>query len=276
MGAHRTARTRPQERLAELSGALVPSTLVRVEPQALIRARALDWVANLPGWFPFLRPDAPDVLAFAEEVAVGLGPNDGEIPARLIDEGVALLAEDGHRSLVERFAAAHPDQWRAVCADSGDAPALERTLGTAAVRAAIFERRLPPPERLADLESGRAPAHSSREVLAVTLFAETVWSIVDAQEAEGAAVPGGSVSAFHAALGVAAVRRSVAEVRRVQALCAFQRPQLPVPGYPRASQRLEQAYARVAADDAFAAGVADALLPIYVACRAAGYSTSRN
>jgi hypothetical protein len=246
---------------------------VEVEPRAVTRERALRWSANLPRWFPSLRPQAPEGLAFAAEVAARLGPNDGEIPAPLVERGVALLGEEGSARLVERFAEAHGDRWHAVCADSGDAPAVERALAAAAVRAAIFERRLPPPERLSDLESGRAPARAPREVLVVTLFAETIWSIVDVQEAEAAAAAADDW--LRGALAFAAARRGTQEVRRVQTLAAVVRPQLPLVDHPRASELLDDAYERAEADEELAAEVADALLPLYVAVRARASFASR-
>jgi hypothetical protein len=236
----------------------------------------VQWCSNLAGWFPFLRPESPNVLAFAKEVAISLGPNDGEIPEPLVEQGSALLGEDETRGLVDRFAAGHADQWRAVCADSGDTRPLERSLAAGAVRAAICDRRLPPPRRLADLESGRAPAYRPREVLVVTLFAETVWSIVDAIEAERAAAAAGPDSSLRAVLSVAADRRSVEEPRRVQALCGHLRPQLPARDHPRASRLLADAYERAGTDEAFAAEVADGLLTVYVTVRAHSYITSMN
>jgi hypothetical protein len=237
--------------------------------------RAVEWTASLAGFFPWLRPKGDHVLRFAEEVAAELGPNDGDVPAERIESGVALLGGEERRRLVEQFAGRHPDQWAAVRADAGDTPALERSLVRGAVRAAIVERRLPPTSRLADLEWGKAPVHSPRDVLAVTLLPETVWSAPDEQAAEQAAADAETEREWLGAIMMVAVERShEAHTRRVQALAAALRRRLPAAGFPAASAMLDEAYVR-ARGPRFAETVVLALLPAYVAQRAS-YITSSN
>lgn len=238
--------------------------------------RAREWAGQLAGFFPWLRPENSELLAFAERVADELGPNDGHLPAERLQQGVALLGADGQRRLVECFAGRHPDQWAAVRADSGEGPVLERALMAGAVRVAILERRLPPLLRLDHLERGVAPAHSPREVLAVTLLADAVWSAPDEQAAEQAAMEAATETEWLRAItAVAVARLHEAHPRRVQTLAAALRRRLPAAGFPTASALLEEGYARVEASAEFAEEVALALLPVYVA-RQAAYITSEN
>jgi hypothetical protein len=248
---------------------------VRPRDSGLLQLRAVEWAGNLPGFFPWLRPEVTEVLRFAEEVAGELGPNDGEVPADPIEQGAALLDANEQRRLVGQFVQRHPDQWAAVCADAGDVAALERSLVAGAVRASILERRLPPMGRLADLERGIAPIESPRDVLAVTLPPEAVWSVIDVQAAEGAAADTETEREWLGAIMmVAAARSHEAHPRRVQALAAALRRRLPAPGFPAASSMLDEAYVR-ARRPRFAETVVFALLPAYVAQRAS-YITSEN
>jgi hypothetical protein len=246
-----------------------------MEPQALVLARAVRWCGNLAGWFPQLRP-GPGALAFAEDVAARLGPNDGEVPAEDVGAALDLIDDGERRGLVHCFATEQADQWAAVCADSGGVAALEDALVAGAVRAAILERRLPPASRLADLETGRAPTHSAREVLAVTLPPEAVWSIVDVQEAELALTHADSEEAWRrTGIEIATERGSDVHSLRVRTLAAVLRRQLPLIDFPRASALLEDAYARAVDEPGFDSLVAGKLLPVYVAQRAS-YITSMN
>lgn len=93
-------------------------------------------------------------------------------------------------------------------------------------------------------------------MLAVTLPPEAVWSVVDADEAESA-----DATNVH--------------TERVRTLSATLRQQLPIPGFPRASALLGEAYGRALRDERFAALVARSLLTIYLAQRAS-YITSDN
>jgi hypothetical protein len=243
---------------------------VTADAQRLLRMRAIEWAGQLPGFFPWLRPEGSDVLRFAEQVAGELGPNDGEVPKERIEQGRALLGPHRQQRLVERFVDRHPDQWAALRADSGEGPALERALAAGAVRVVISERRLPPLLRLDHLERGIAPAHSPREVLAVTLPPDGIWSAPDEQAAERAA--GGAATEtewLRAITSVAVERLHEAHGRRVQALAASLRRRLPAVGFPVASALLEDAYGRVESSREFAKEVALALLPVYVARGAA-------
>jgi hypothetical protein len=246
-----------------------------MEPQALILAGAIRWCGNLAGWFPQLRP-GPGVLAFAEDVAASLGPNDGEVPAQHVRAALDLIDDGERRGLIAAFSTEHADQWTAVCGDSREVVALEDALIAGAVRAAILERRLPAASRLADLETGRAPAYSAREVLAVTLPPEAVWSIVDVREVERELARADSNEAWQGTgMEIAARRGSDAQPLRVRMLAAVLRRQLPLADFPRASVLLEDAYARAVDELRFADVVASALLPVYVAQRAS-YITSQN
>jgi hypothetical protein len=230
--------------------------------------RAVEWTANLAEFFPWLRVEETAVLQFAEDIAHELGPNDGVVPAERIEEGVALVSTAERRRLVEHFARRQPDQWAGVRADAGDTPALERSLVRGAVRAAIVERRLPATSRLADLESGKAPAHSPRDVLAVTLLPETVWSAPDEQAAEQAAADAETEREWLRAVMAVAVERShEAHARRVQVLAAALQRRLPARGFSAASAMLDDAYVRTRSRG-FAETVALALLPAYVARQA--------
>jgi hypothetical protein len=234
-----------------------------MEPPAISRARAIRWCGNLAGWFPQLRP-GPAALAAAEDVARSLGSNDGEVPAERIRAEVERLDAAERRGLVAAFASEHADQWAAVCADAGDVAALEDALVAGSVRASIQERRLPYASRLSDLEVGRAPAADPRAVLAVTLPAEAVWSIVDAQAAERAA---SEAAGLGAVMEMAEERASEEHALRVRALAAVLRRQLPLGEFPRASALLDEAYGRALDEDGFADLVAKGLLTIYVAER---------
>jgi hypothetical protein len=238
--------------------------------------RAVEWTAKLAGFFPWLRPEETAVLRFAEDVAHELGPNDGDVPPERVDKAVALVGDAERRRLVEQFARRQCEQWEAVCADAGDTPALERSLVRGAVRAAIVERRLPATSRLADLESGKAPVRSPRDVLAVTLLPETVWSAPDEQAAEQAAADAETEREWLTAVTTVAVERlHDAHARRVQALAAALRRRLPALGFPTASAMLDDAYVRAETSRDFAETVVLALLSAYVAS-SASYTTSRN
>jgi hypothetical protein len=237
---------------------------------------AIKWAGQLAGFFPWLRPEDGEVLAYAERVADELGPNDGEIPVERLQQGVALLGVDGQRRLVECFADRQPDQWSAVRADSGEGPVLERALTAGAVRVAILERRLPPQLRLDHLERGIAPAHSPREVLAVTLPPEAIWSAPDEQAAEQATGAAATEAEWVRAItAVAEARLHEAHPRRVQRLAVALRRRLPAVAYPTASALLEDSYALAETSAEFAGEVALALLVAYVA-RQASYITSEN
>jgi hypothetical protein len=238
--------------------------------------RGVEWAANLAGFFPWLRPDSRDFLRFAERVAGELGPNDGDVSAERIEQGIALLTSDERRGLVARFVDRHPEQWAAVRSDAGDAPALEQSLVAGAVRTAILERRLPPASRLADLERGVAPVHSPRDVLAVTLPPEAIWSVIDLQAAETAATGVGTESEWLGAImSVAGVRAHKAHPQRVQALASALRRRLPAHAFPTASAMLDDAYMRAEMALDFAETVALALLPLYVA-QLSSYSPASN
>jgi hypothetical protein len=238
--------------------------------------RAIEWTGNLAGSFPWLRPESTGVLRFSEEVADELGSNDGEVPLERIAEGVALFGPDERRCLVSGFAGRHPDEWAAVGSDAGDVPALERSLVAGAVRVAILERRLPPLLRLDHLERGIAPAHSAREILAVTLQPEAVWSVIDRQEAAQAAERADTERDWlRAILAVGVARLHEVHAARVRTLAAALRRRLPAPRFPAASALLDDACACAERDLAFAEEVALALLSVSVANRAA-YVTSTN
>jgi hypothetical protein len=241
-----------------------------------VRLRAIDWTAQLAGFFPWLRPDGDDILQFAEKVAEELGPNDGHVPPERIEEGVALLPSEERRRLVASFADRHPDQWTAVRSDSGEGPALERSLVAGAVRATILERRLPPVLRLDHLERGIAPVRSPQDALAVTLPPEAVWSAIDEQAAEKAAADSEmDRDWFGAITSVAVARMHEGHAARVQTLAAALRRRLPATGFPTASAVLDDAYARAESDVDFAQTVVIALLPVYVA-QNVSYITSSN
>ncbi len=97
----------------------------------------------------------------------------------------------------------------------------------------------------------------------MTLFGQTVWSVVDLNELRDGGDP-------------VEERGVEAEASRVRALAALLRPQLPVRGYPRASRMLEEAYALVADEPDFAELVAADLLTIYLAATESPYVTSLN
>lgn len=215
------------------------------------------------------------MLRFAEEVADELGPSDGDVPADRIEQGLALLTADEQRHLVAQFADRHPDQWAAVRSDAADVPALERALAAGAVRAAIIERRLPPTSRLSDLERGIAPIRSPRDVLAVTLPPEAIWSVIDVEAAEQAAADAGTDGEWlDAILVVAESRGHEAHPLRVQVLAAALRRRLPVTDFRTASMMLDDAYGRAERNLDFAESVVVALLPAYVAQRASYISSS--
>jgi len=148
---------------------------------------ALGEVHDLGAVFPFLRPDAAALAAFADRTADELGDEDDISPER-VEEGLTLLDDSERRRLVEDYAQRHPDPWAEVCESIGDRALAERTLVASAVRAAIGDRRLPPRGVLEEVERNEDVIDSPAKVLAFLLQPSRVWSLFDlfaAAEAAG-------------------------------------------------------------------------------------------
>jgi hypothetical protein len=113
-------------------------------------------------------------------------------------------------------------------------------------------------------------------VLVVTLPPETVWSVVDVDDALRVA---STVSSPHAWIrnlsALAAERVSGVHARRVRTLAQTLRRQLPLTDYARATALLAEAYSRAVDDPRFAREVAEALLPVYATQRVS-YTPSEN
>lgn len=261
-----------KERLAGAANAPYARSM---ETHASVLRRALGWCGNLAGWFPMLRP-GPKALSLAEDIAAGLGPNDGMVLPVHVQAVRALIDDRERQRLVDLFVAEQADEWAAVCSDARDVDALETALVEGVARVSILERRLPPGKRLVDLETGRAPQTSSIDVLVVTLPAQAVWSIVDAQAADARLAKASSpLARVASARAVARERGSAGNVQRVQTLARTLARQLPEPRYPRASALLVKAYRLAEQDPALAWEVAENLLGVYVVERAS-YSSSGN
>ncbi len=168
-----------------------------------------------------------------------------------LEEGLERLYTVEYDCIVGGFQREHHGIWSGVVADFGDEPSAIQLLLAGAVVVGVTERRQPIDlEGLDVLECDAEARADPVEVLALVFDCCDLWSVIESGQA---------AETLDRAYGDAAARVLATEAERlstpwhikrlgvlVERLCA----QLPVPGYPLASEALERACTRFASDRA--------------------------
>jgi SEC-C motif len=161
-----------------------------------------------------------------------------------LEAGFAQLGPGEEARIPAEFAAAYPEVWEAIVAESGDRREAIETLLVGAVVAGLEERqRELDPEALEILELDAEARQDPVESLALVLVAGDLWSVLEAEEALVSFNRGTHISAVAEQLWSEWHEQRLAElVRRLG-------ERLPVPNHPRASAALEAACGAFERDD---------------------------
>jgi hypothetical protein len=204
-------------------------------------------VASLPILFPLLRSSGPAFDAWVER-GLAATVTDASGLADLVDEGLSLLGQDEAERILELAPTVSPDLWTHLRNDLGDEQ-LEDLLHSGAVLAALGEQRTLDPHTLALLDGTNVFDQDPLEPLALTLDADALWSVVEAEAAEAAvaAIPDyldDEAYERRVESSLAQIVRSYwsdSHAERLQTLVARVRAQLPLAGFPRATRALATA-----------------------------------
>lgn len=195
----------------------------------------------LPTLFPLLRPNS----AVFEDWLADL-PRGAELTRELVNDALAVLGDRERKRIAALHARAFPSLWASLVADVDDEHVAEQTVVVGAVVAALKEDPRPDDQAL-DLLDDDDPA----EALALCIDPCNLWSIFEAAMAEQA------VAAIPEHLDDDAYARRWDEVlgreadalatkwhrRRLALLVRRLRAQLPIGGFPHASEVLTRACA---------------------------------
>ena len=212
--------------------------------------------------FPAVRARGDEVERFLAAAAAE-HPTPDDVPAEVLQEGLALLGDDERERIVELWTLPYEDRWQSLTAAAANIPAAERALVMGALRAGIAERQPTPAEVVELLEGGRL-RRSPLAALALVIPPPYVWSVDEASGA-CAAMQGRrrSRKRMDVVESVAYALMSFEHVRRVRSLCARVAGELPFAGLPRSSLLLRGACADVRREAPAARAAAAALLIAY-------------
>ena len=200
----------------------------------------LDELLALGALFPRLRPCDPELERWLDD------QRGGEPTRELLEAALARISDDERDAMTRRYADEHPEAWRGIVDELGDAEAAARLLGIGAVGAALSEDRCLRADDLVLIEDVRELREDTLEVLALVVEPCDLWSLVEAVET-AAALAGIASTRRGEAVAAEALSRWTDDHRtRLDFLVERVRRQLPVDGRPRASAAL------VAACDAYA------------------------
>ncbi len=222
---------------------------------------ALRALLSLANGFPLLRPESDDFEDW-------LTAHRGEAPtSELVEEGCGVLTTRERERITRSFADWYPPVWTNLVADIHNEDAAERAALVGSVTAALAEQPQPPQIVLELLEDVRELADPA-EALSLSIAPADLWSIADAIAADWA------VAALPEELGDEEYERAFRIVlkrearelltkqhaRRLALLVRRLARELPIDGYPRASQTLARACAACERDRRMRSRVAEMML----------------
>jgi hypothetical protein len=225
------------------------------------REQALREAESVAMLFPSVRLHGEEIDAFAERAAAAY--RDDDRPGDVLDEGLALVAAQERRRLVDTWAEVYADRWRSLIETAADRDAAERSLVKGALRVAIAERQATPSEPAEHLEDG-ALRRSPLAALALVLPAVFVWSRDEAAAAEVAAEYAGRRKRSVVVERVAYALMTFAHVGRARRLTRRFASELPIAELPEASKTLSKACDEVEGDVDSARAATAGLLVAYV------------
>jgi hypothetical protein len=198
---------------------------------------------ELPAYFPLMRPDCKRFDTWVDEV--GLDALPSSVSPALLADGAAALSKRERERIVAWIPECMPLIWRRLLR-SVDEPTLVSAFLTGAVTAGLAERL--PLER-ESLEVLEADDDGPVETLALAVDPHDLWSpaeviLVDAALAFLDTIEDDKVWEHTYAVVLRNETRFVTTPehrRRLVRLVGYVRGQLPIPGFPAASRRLEEA-----------------------------------
>ena len=215
----------------------------------------------LPASFPLLRPDSDDFEDW-------LSAHRDEPPIRtLLEEGIETLGERECERIARSYSRWYPKRWASLVVAVPDEAAAETIVVVGAIGVAFAEERLPDELVLEYLEDDPrlvAPA----DALSLCLEATDFWSVVEAVAADVvvAAIPDELDDDEYTRQRQAALTREATRLltrghrRRLSLLVGRLARELPIEGFPRASNTLAVACAAFERDRRMRSRVAAMLL----------------
>jgi hypothetical protein len=222
--------------------------------------RAFEALFVLPVSFPLLRPDSDDFEEW-------LTAQRAESPTRaLVEDAVQRLPLPERARISRSYARWFPQAWGSLVACVRDEAAAETAVLIGAVAAALAEERLPDEFVLELLEDDPEPAEPV-EALALSLEASDLWSVAEAIAADRvvAAIPDDDEDEYERRWD-ADLQREAARLltrrhrRRLWLLVRRLHRELPIAGFPRASDAIAGACAAFERDRRVRARLAATLL----------------
>jgi hypothetical protein len=214
-------------------------------PELQHRAEPLLEAAQLASDFPLLRPESRSFDRWLDRLAAV-----GEAEDEDVDRGIAAIGRLERRRIV-RAARALGAPWQRVVAELEDGTVAEHALLAGAVAAGLKERKAPDHLALELLEEREDLREDPAEALSFALEACDLWSVVEAERLDRALaeLPDELDDYEYEAVWhrtIAAEARRLARGphrRRLEVLVRRLGAQLPLDGYPLASDALAQACA---------------------------------
>ena len=222
---------------------------------------ALEDLFHLPTRFPLLRPDSDDFEAW-------LNIHRDEVPTRtLLEEGIATLGERERMRIARSYSRWYPEHWARLGVALPDEAAAETLVLVGAIAVTFAEERLPDQLVLELLEQDPEPAGPA-DALSFCLEATDLWSVVEAITTDYvvAAIPEELDDEEYARRWDEAIADEAARFltrrhrRRLSLLVARTARELPIEGFPRASEELARACASFERDSRMRSRVAALLL----------------
>lgn len=191
---------------------------------------------------PRLRPRDPVLERWLDD------REPGEPTRELLEAALAQISGDELNTMARRYAAEHPEAWRGIVDELGDAETAARLLGVGAVGAALREERRLRASDLELIEDVRGLREDALEVLARVVEPCDLWSLVEATETAAALAGIPPTRCGEAVAGEASSRWTDDHRARLDLLVERVRRQLPLDGRPLASAALGAACAAYASD----------------------------
>lgn len=189
---------------------------------------------------PRLRPRDPELERWLEDQ----GP--GEPTRELLEAALARIADDEPDATARRYSAEHPERWRAIVEELGDAEIAARLLTIGAVGAALREERRLRASDLELIEDLRELREDTLEVLALVVEPCDLWSLFEAAETAAALAAIPPIRYGEAVAAEASSRWTDDHRARLDLLVERVRRQLPVDARALASATLAAACAAYA------------------------------